>query len=494
MSRAVATVCLVLVSLLGCDVSTSRQAAVVGAIVEGDLAFSRSRPALLEGKYARMARDVYAYYRGSLAVYRADVRDPSTGIGTTRFRADGVLPLSLGDPHPENFGLLQGPDRTLALEPNDFDAADRYPYTWDLRRLTVGMVLAVRASNQGDEDARSRAVAASALVVDSTVRGYADALHELAAGAAPARVDTDLGQTVLTDLFRRGFRDAAARAELGALTVLEDDGVRRFRLGVLDPAEPEHALRALPAGVAASIPALLMAYRDGLQRAPGPRELEVLDAVREFGSGVASWPRVRVLVLVRGPTDDPADDEVLQIKEELESGADGWLPPGTYYDDPAARILATTRAAWASPDAEPWWGAHPSWLGWPVEIRREAEAHKTVRVARLVGERGTPEALLELGATLGALLARVHASPGPRSGSPAAVIDAVLERDRAGFIDDEVNAALAYARRVEADWSLFRAALRRLGPTLGVPSDAADRPSADVRALFGTPEPVQPWE
>jgi hypothetical protein len=240
-SRALATVCLVLVSLLGCDVSTSRQAAVVGAIVEGDLAFSRSRPALLEGKYARMARDVYAYYRGSLAVYRADVRDPSTGIGTTRFRADGVLPLSLGDPHPENFGLLQGPDRTLALEPNDFDAADRYPYTWDLRRLTVGMVLAVRASNQGDEDARSRAVAASALVVDSTVRGYADALHELAAGAAPARVDTDLGQTVLTDLFRRGLRDAAARAELGALTVLEDDGVRRFRLGVLDPAEPEHA-------------------------------------------------------------------------------------------------------------------------------------------------------------------------------------------------------------------------------------------------------------
>ena len=379
-------------------------------------------------------------------------------------------------------------DERLALEPNDLDAADRYPYFWDLRRLTVGLVLASRAAGVLEVEA----------VLESALDAYVDTLDAMARGVAPPmRVDAPLGNPVLVDLFRRGERDRLARAELDALTEMTPEG-RRFVRGAPDPADPENTLASLPAWIVDTLPQLLAQYQGTLERPQDLAFLGLLDAVREYGTGVSSWPRVRILVLVEGPTTSPDDDVILEIKEEAQSGATGIVPLGVYADDEPARIRQASRAAWALGSAsEPLWSA-TTWLGMPVQIRRESEAHKTIRITRLTGASGTLEALRGLASTLGALLARVQGSEG--FGSPASRFaerfTARMADDRTRFIADEVTSALSYADQVETDYALFREALRSRGPRLGFNQalDTTDRPSGLRAALYGEPPPVEPWE
>ncbi len=466
----------------------AREPALVGALVRADRRELAGRPALVEGKYARMARTLYDFYRGTMPVFRADLADSRMRVSRTAFDVPGELPFSIGDAHPENFGLLLARDETLALEPNDLDAADRYPYHWDLRRLTVGLALACRIAALSPED--------EAAVVRATVERYLATMSGLADGSyVPARVTAGT-DPIAADLFRRGERDRAARAELSALTTL-DAGARRFLRGAPDSEDPENILADLPAWSIAPITDTLLAYRSTLTDPPSAEHFTVLDAVREHGSGVASWARIRVLVLVRGASDDPSDDVILELKEETYSGALGPLPPGVFADDEEDRIRRATLGAWARPDAEPYFGTG-RWLGIPVQIRRESEAQKTFRTSRLEGERAAVGALVPWGETLGEILARVQgaAALGARgpSGLPARLV-ARIGAERARFVEDEAEIASAHADVVELDWMLFRGALRARGPTLGFESvEPIDGPDLERRALYGTPAEVRPWE
>ena len=479
-------------ALLGCGPSLDdRGVAIANAMTQADAPALRDRPALVAGKYNHMARSLYNFYRGAVPVYRADFRDGRTEASRTAF-VSYALPWSTGDAHPENFGLLLAGDGTLALEPNDLDAVDRYPYHWDLRRLVTGMVLGARLSNEGDEAARALVVASEREIAEATARAYADAIIGYADGAPLERI-VDRGDVpLLVDLFRRGNRDLVARAELGDRTMLID-GVRRFRRGVLDDAEPENTQADLDIDVLATIPSLLARAAPSMPVPLAPDELTLLDAVREFGAGVASWPRVRMVALVRGRTDDPGDDLLIQIKELGDSGADGFLPPGRFADDVPHRVRLG-RALWSRPDGDARWTSS-EWLGMPVSVRTESEAQKTIRVARLVDEAGTPEAIVALGRVLGRLLARLHVTSVDHGPSAAPLLAAMVRGREDAFAADHASHAVALADQVERDFESFRDALRVLGPTLGLRRDPLlPPPLADLRAVFGAPPAIVPFE
>jgi uncharacterized protein (DUF2252 family) len=467
-------------ALCGCSeaADAARQAEIASVIARADEAQIRARPALSAGKYARMAGALYDYHRGSLAVFRADFQRDHLGLAHSRFALDHPLVLGTGDPHFENFGVLVASDATLALEPNDFDAADRLPYWWDVRRLAVGMVLAAHASNPDAPGAHDSAVAAELDIARAVVQGYADALVALAAGG-PFERATDAGDSgILKDAFLRSQKDLKDREELEELTVLEGDH-RRLVRGPPDPAEPSEALADLPANALAALPGALERYRSTLLAPPPAEHFQVLDAARVFGKGIASWPRVRILILVRGASHAADDDVILELREIGDSTVAGWYPPGEHYDSVGARIIATSRAAWARPDAAPLWGV-TSLLGLPCQVRWESEGQKTLRVRRLVGQLGTAEAIIALGRRLGALQARVH-------GADASALWQVIGRDPEGFVDEHSEVAVRYAAGVRDDFSAFRAALDRLGPLLGLSPRPEDRPPPELAALLGTP-------
>lgn len=470
-------------AVAGCSeaADSARQAEIASVITRAEEAQIRARPALSAGKYARMAGTLYDYHRGSLAVFRADFARDHRGLARSSFALDHPLVLGTGDPHFENFGVLVASDGTLALEPNDFDAADRLPYWWDLRRLAVGMVLAAHDSNPTAPAAREAAALAEGDIARAVVQGYADALGALAAGGPRERV-TDAGDSAIVgDAFQRSQKDLADREELDELTLVEGDQ-RRLVRGPPDPTEPSEALADLPANVLGALPVALERYRSTLLEPPPADHLRVLDAARVFGKGIASWPRVRILILVRGPSDAVDDDQILELREIGDSALAGWYSPGEHYDSVGQRILATSRAAWARPDAAPLWGT-TSLLGLPCQVRWETEGQKTLRVRRLVGQLGTPAALIALGRRLGAIQARIH-------GGEARVLWQVVGHDPAGFVDEHSEVAVRYAAGVREDFSAFRAALDRLGPLLGLSPRPEDRPPPDLAALLGTPPPI----
>ncbi len=481
--------CAAVVALAACgsEARDPRESEIVSTLARADESLIRTRPRLVAGKYARMARGPYDFFRGTVPLFRHDARAGTTSA-PSRFGMTVPLVPSLGDPHPENFGVLRASDGSLALEPNDFDAADRAPYLWDVRRFAAGLALAATEANADDPGARERDASERRAVAKAGVLAYRDAIARRARGEILERW-TRFDSPVLADLASRANRDEARRRELLDLTVLEGTS-RKLKRGQVDPEDPQSVLSELPPFAKEALSDTLARYRSTLVAPPPIETLRVLDAAREYGSGVASFPRLRALVLVRGESDDPADDRILEVKELADSGLAGLYPPGVYANDVGRRIVTTSRGAWARPDAEPHWGTS-SWVGFPCQVRLESEGQKGVRVERLVGERGRPEALLAMATAMGQVLARVHTS-GDDGVSVAQAISARFIVDLDGFVDEQANFGASYADQTTRDHAHFVHALQRDGFRLGIPFDAADEPLPDLRALYGTPPSLPP--
>ena len=106
----------------------------------------------------------------------------------------------------------------------------------------------------------------------------------------------------------------------------------------------------------------------------------------------------------------------------------------------------------------------------------EADANKGVKVSRLTGDRGTPEAVAGLGRTLGALLARMHGDPSLAPG------------DTDAFAAEQSDFAVTQLQHVIDDQQRLRDLLATRGPTLGLTPQPGDAPGQDFAALLG----VQP--
>lgn len=474
-----------------CDdtATDAREAQLVSVMASADDTVIRARPALAAGKYTRMATGPFQFFRGTVPVFRNDMRSGMSTLAISSFDLDVPLVPSLGDPHPENFGALRASDGSLALEPNDFDAADRAPYLWDVRRLAAGMAVAALESNPEDDGARALAAASRADIVRAAISAYRDGIERAAAGQPPGRI-TDSTSAIVADLFRRSDRDQAIRRELDELTVLAD-GRRAFVRGGIDPEDAQSVYADLPAAALAALPAAIERWRTSLA-VPLPHEqTALLDAVRVFGSGVSSWPRIRAHLLLRGPTDDPGDDIVLELKELTDSSSSATYGVGIYYDSASERVVRGARSAWARPDAEPFWG-WTEFLGFPCQIRLETEGQKGVKVERMADEEGTVESITALGKDLGTIVARVHAS-GDKGVENARAIWKRIARDPARFVEEQVVIGVAYGDLVVADHARFVRALHLPdGLRLGIPFDPLDTPSPELASLFGSPPPLPP--
>lgn len=471
--------------LAGCGsptVDESRKAQIANVITTADEPLLRTRPNLVAGKYARMAANPYDFFRATVPLSWSDYRNNEWDLGASAFALDGPLAPVLGDPHPENFGTLLSADGVLALEPNDFDGADFAPYLWDVRRLTTGMALAARLTNLEDPIAQETTAHSARVIARAAAEAYGQTILALSKGGERMRMTSANDNPILEDLFSRAEEGLTDRSELTDLTTLEN-GRRLLRHGVLDPADPAERYLELPPWALAALPDTLNRYRQTLLNPPESAYFKVLDAVRAVGSGVASWARVRVVLLVRGPTDDPNDDVLLELKELNDSGLGGHYPPFVRYDDVAERIRSTSRAAWVKPDAEPLWGTS-EWLGFPVQVKRESDAHKTIRIRRMNEERGTPDALEGLARQLGEILARAHTATPKNAEWVARDIAQVIARNPSEFADEQADVGDRYAQRVLEDHQLFRALLEERGPRLGLPLDPNDVVAPDLAAIY----------
>jgi len=132
-----------------------RELEIANVTAKADEALIRARPRLVAGKYTRMANEPVAFVRGTLPLYRHDVRDGTSFAGESAFALDAPLVPSLGDAHPENFGTLRASDGSFALEPNDLDGADRRGWRSRRRSRTPGTPRRSRARSPKATSRRS---------------------------------------------------------------------------------------------------------------------------------------------------------------------------------------------------------------------------------------------------------------------------------------------------------------------------------------------------
>lgn len=440
-----------------CTPASSREATLIDVFTRSDRVLIRQRPALVREKYERMAEDIYGFFRGSLALFDHDFR-----VGTWAPRAQsGLWAFSMGDAHIENFGLLESTDGTLTFEANDFDAAEFYPVEWDLRRLTVSLLLAEEIAT--DTRATSERIHQ---VASAIVGAY---LSELASPTWSEPVTTDMDNVHLHDLFRRGRRDQEDRVELEDLTVVVD-GARRIKRGILDEEDPSSSFQDLPELAVASLRTLV-------HHTYGSEVGDLKDAVREFGGGIASRPRVRLLALVEGPSADLADDFLLEVKELSPGLAPLRAGPVHRFATVEARLDFATAHLLASDNVEPLWRSG-NWLGLGVQMRRESEAEKGIKVKRFEDERATPEAVVALGVLLAQKIAHVHARTLQQASRD--VLDSL---DRATFLASEASVAETCLAQTHEDFETFRAWVAS-HPVLGPPPLAYDTPSESAAAIL----------
>jgi uncharacterized protein (DUF2252 family) len=469
------SVALTLVLGVGCvpTLEDPREIEIVNVTVLVDESLILTRPELAASKYRKMAESPYTFLRGSFPLYVHDLSTNSWDLEPSPHYAD-VSPYSIGDAHIENFGLLLGADSTLAFEANDFDAADRHNYLYEVRRLGGSLMVAARIARttRGDEAPDPLRPARE------LARAYAARIDEVAAGEE--RTPVDLDGAVVANLVSRGSKDLAELAELEELTVVE--GERRTLVrGNVDDDDPENVYVDAAPLVKDALPATLARYRLTLEDAPPPEFFALKDVVREFGSGIASRARVRFIALVEGPTDALEDDVLLEVKELGDSNARSVVLEEVAAATVQERVLTATELCWTRPEAQPLWGTSDL-LGFPVQIRLESEAEKSVRVLRLVGQLGTEDALAELGRDVGIALANVHVgTEAIEPGFVGRLRDAIGDAD--AFVTEQTRVSLTMAEHVEADHARWVHALDVLGPTLGLVPTEADRLRGDAAAV-----------
>jgi Uncharacterized protein conserved in bacteria (DUF2252) len=321
-------------------------------------------------------------------------------------------------------------------------------------------------------------------IVAAMVRAYRETVAAIAAGRPPEPIDPT--SPVLADLLRRSTRDRGATATLTELTV-RTATERTLTRGPLDPTEPTRALASLADPVRARVEELVRGYEAELPVALPPGFLRVKDAAREFGSGVSSWPRVRLLLLVEGATSSPDDDLVLEAKELGDAVWPPAFPPLAKAVKNGERVVRSAHRAFSSRAVEPLWQT-ATWLGLEWQVRRETAAQKSVRVARWIGPLGTPEALTGLGKALGQRLGRVHAgSASDRELEALRAIDRAIGESTEEFVREEVSTAVTAARQLREDSRHLRIARELRGPLLGFPAVPDSIHAIDFLALVGVP-------
>ena len=95
---------------------------------------------LLKIKFARMAENVFAFFRGTDHLFASHW--PALHPGQV-----GPAILICGDLHLENFGAYQTDDRDFRFDINDFDEALVAPCSFDLVRCTTSILLAAEVWN-----------------------------------------------------------------------------------------------------------------------------------------------------------------------------------------------------------------------------------------------------------------------------------------------------------------------------------------------------------
>ncbi len=268
-----------------------------------------------EAKFAKLAGSLFSFFRGTCLLFYRDLAGEDAWMPTV---------LTLGDVHPENFGVMPSVDNVPIFGSNDFDEAFYAPFTYDLKRGATGFMIA--AAEIGDHGGKRQRKIAAAFV-----RGYLEALKTYARETTEhdEQLRHDNAPAIVADLIADAQRDRSAWLRTKYL----DEYGRGFRT----TSQHVPVSRRVPAFQEALDRFVAENDVEVPPRTPGMR---VKDVCLRLGQGTASLGLPRYYLLIEGPNADGTDDVILEFKQARRSALAGLVPPSDFVVDGNAERIS----------------------------------------------------------------------------------------------------------------------------------------------------------
>lgn len=297
-------------------------------------------PDAWRGKYRKMAATPFAFYRGSAALFYADMArddDPFANDKTSRVWIQGDL-------HADNFGTYMNSQGVLVFDVNDFDEAYVAPFTWDIKRLAASLALLGFQKALSDDEIRE--------MIGEVVRSYMLQVDKFAISQHTQKFALTLANTEgkLLEVLR-GTRLNTRWALLERFTTV-DNYERRFTIDHKNslPVTPE--MRK----------AVEKAFEQYLTTIPESKRFSrisynIKDVIQMRGVGIGSAGLPSYNVLVEGPTQALENDIIIYMKQaQVAAPSRVVTDPAikNYFEHDGHRTVLSQRALQAY--ADPWLG------------------------------------------------------------------------------------------------------------------------------------------
>ncbi len=435
---------------------SERSDLIVATLDDAFTELMEADPASFRSKFRTMARDPFAFYRGTACLFYADLADggQTAGVDERWVRAEGARRVWVqGDLHAENFGTYLAADGRLVFDVNDFDEAYLGHWTWDPMRFCASLALLCWQKALPD-------VAIDDLVA-TYLRAYVAHVHHY------VQADDDTEWALTLDTARGGVLDALRRARLSTrvdlldgATVVEDYR-RRFAEGP--------GVRRLSASERSQVESAFTRYLETLPDTHSePRvTFDVLDVVGRSGFGIGSAGLPAYNVLIEGFTQALDNDVVLTLKQGNVAS------PSRVVEDPEIagwfehhghRTAVSQRALQAHADRFLGWTELPGTAGTPTGfVVAEYSPYEADLAWARVDE---PSDMAELVEQLGQATAKIHCVADDESEhdlvtvSVEEVIAACVGDDVDDLVTDLTAFAHSYAEQARTDHALFVDAFR----------------------------------
>ena len=261
-----------------------------------------------EEKFEKLAGSMYSFFRGTALLFYRDMVGEDAWMPTV---------LTLGDVHPENFGVMPNADNVPIFGVNDFDEAYYAPFTWDLKRGATGFIVAADEIG-GQSRKRRRKIAAR------FARGYVDGMRRFAdsGGELDREIRTDNAPELVRGLIEDARED---RAEW-----LADDYLDEYKRGFRSDEDlvPQSGRREEFQRLVERL-----VERLGIEVPERAGGLRVKDVAMRRGQGTASLGLSRYYVLIEGPVADGTDDLIIEFKQARRSALAGLAPSNEHEFD-----------------------------------------------------------------------------------------------------------------------------------------------------------------
>ncbi|MFI6325997.1 DUF2252 domain-containing protein [Nonomuraea sp. NPDC050556] len=399
----------------------------------------RRDPHAFRRKFRKMASSPFAFYRGSAAVFYADM---TGGFADDAYLDEQTSRVWIhGDLHAENFGTYMNASGVLVFNVNDFDEAYVGPYTWDLKRFAASIALIGYAKALSDE-------AIGALVTDFGA-AYLAELTGIAHGGDDAIGSLTLDTT--TGVLHRVLQTARLSTRVAMLDIETtiDDYDRRF--AIMEGREPvDDATRA----------AVVASFEDYLSTLPTPSspvEHVIKDVALRKGVGIGSAGLPSYNLLLEGRSQALENDVILYMKQAQVPAVARYVDDekvAGYFLHQGHRTAESQRALQAY--ADPWLGY--TTLAGVGQMVAEVSPYSADLDWDDVNE---PEELASIVRDLGRAVARMHSVADDESShdlvdfSTEETIVARIGNDSDGFIAMLVDFAHRYGAQARSDHQTF---------------------------------------